>query len=320
MNSLDSTTPAHRKWPHERSGIGTWARFPNDRVGEIYEAARSWKRSLAGIERPWLVWCTDEDWCLVQQQLVVGAGWTPVVGSDGTCPRPRLVDNAVFVEFNRELQLPVMWMHFPLEWVHLFCDRLAFWHSDLLPPKSVMKQIAEQFDSIRPNELIGVRDDPSLGRMIRRFVRGPRRWSYINARRWFELIGCTTAGACESQFRSGCGWWRLPQFHPNCTDRVRNANPHSEHGNGIWFWEKYFGGLTRELSVDVNPYHYNDQNRVGNRPVDDSQRGFDTTSVLFKASELQSNYDLNQLVATLEFEPSDFASLKKSQGSNDQLP
>ena len=320
MNLPQIPTAPRREWPHQRAGIGTWARFPKDRIDEVHAAAVDWKEALAGIERPWLVWCTDEDWSLVQQQLVVAAGWTPVVGSDSTVERPRLVESAKFVEFNRHLQLPVMWMHFPLEWVHLFCDRLAFWHSDLLPPKSVMQRIAAEFETIGSDELIGVRDDPGLGRMVRRFWRGPRRWSYINSRRWFELVGCTTAGACASQYRHGCGWWRLPQYHPNCSEPVRRANPHSEHGNGIWYWEKYFGGKARELSVDVNPYHYNDQRRMGSRPVDDAQRGFDTTSVLFKASELQSNYDLNELVARLEFDQQDFEALRNAQATGKRQP
>ena len=320
MTSADSKTPTRGDWPHERSGIGTWARFPKERIDEVHSAAESWKQDLAGIEKPWLVWCTDEDWCLVQQQLVVSCGWTPVVGSDSTTERPRLVEGAVFVEFNRQLQLPVMWMHFPLEWVHLFCERLAFWHSDLLPPKSVMRSIAAKFEAIGSDEMIGIRDDPSLGRMLRRFLRGPRRWSYINSRRWFELIGCTTAGASESQYRHGCGWWRLPQYHPNCTERVRQANPHSEHGNGIWYWENYFGGQTRELSIDVNPFHYNDQRSVGHQKIDDKQRGFDTTSVLFKASELRSNYDLNELISTLEFEQSDYEALQTSRASSVSQP
>ncbi len=312
MNS-DQTTSSAPSWPHERAGIGTWARFPKERIEDVHHAAESWKAQLAGVERPWLVWCTDEAWCLVQQQLVIGSGWTPVVGTDSTCARPRLVEGARFVEFNRDLQLPVMWMHFPLEWVHLFCDRLAFWHSDLLPPKGKMKAIGDEFATIQPGEIIGVRDDPSLARMVRRFWRGPRRWSYVNARRWFELIGCTTAEACESQYRSGCGWWRLPQFHPTGSERIRRANPHNEHGNGVWFWEKYFGGQTRELSVDVHPYHYNDERRQAERPADQADRAFDTNSILFKASELQNNYDLNALVETLEFDEHDLAAIRNSK-------
>ena len=149
--------------------------------------------------------------------------------------------------------------------------------------------------------------------MVRRFWRGPRRWSYVSARRWFEVIGCTTAGACESQYASGCGWWRLPQYHPNRSSQVVRVHPHSEHGVGCHLWEKYFGGKVRELCVDVAPFHFNDQRRMGNRPVDDAQRGFDTTSVLFKASELRSNYNVDELVAALEFDDQDIAAIHDSK-------
>lgn len=202
-------------------------------------------------------------------------------------------------------------MHFPLEFVYLFSDVLAFWHSDVLPPKDQMLQIAQDFDSIQPGEIIGVVDAPSIPRRIRRFLRGPRQLSYINATRWFEVIGCTTAQASKSQFDSGCGWWRYPQCHPNTSEAVKQLNPHNEHGVGCWIWTKHFSGRGRSLSVNIHPYHYNDQ-RNNPRGLE-GDRSFDTTSELFKAAELQDNYDLDALADSLGFDENDRKAIRGSR-------
>src|SRR5947209_5182610 len=109
-----------------RCGTGNWGASPPS-LGEMFAAAKDWADALRGIERPWLCWNVDPDWCLVQQKLVLEVGWTPIVGSDSGNPPP-LLPGAVYVDFNRRLRLPAMWMHFPLELAFLFCDRLAFWH------------------------------------------------------------------------------------------------------------------------------------------------------------------------------------------------
>src|SRR5688572_6478191 len=90
-------------------GTGNWRVFPKTSLPVVFDAAEEWKAALAGVERPWLCWSVDEDWCLVQQKLVAAAGWTPVVGTDGLVPVPRLIKEAVFVDFNRRLRLPMMW-------------------------------------------------------------------------------------------------------------------------------------------------------------------------------------------------------------------
>src|SRR5688572_4927006 len=138
-------------------GTGNWRAFPATRMADIRQAAAIWHAELRGIDKPWLCWCIDEQWCLTQQQLVRAAGWTPVVGTDGHVRRPKLVRGAAFVDFNRTLQLPLMWMHFPLEFVFLFADRLAFWHSDVLPPVKIMGMLAERFDALPDGSMTAVK-------------------------------------------------------------------------------------------------------------------------------------------------------------------
>ena len=121
--------------------------------------------------------------------------------TDGRVPKPRLVDDAVFVDFNSELKLPSMWMHFPLEFVFLFCDKLAYWHSDVLPPVPFLQEIADQFDRVEDGELLGVKIGRiPLGTAYSRWKRGVPPFF----KRWFEVIGCTTRSASLSQYENGC--------------------------------------------------------------------------------------------------------------------
>ena len=271
-------------------GTGNWRVFPKESLPLVFRAAAEWKSSLEGIDKPWLCWCVDEEWCLVQQKLVAAAGWTPIVGTDGSQPAPRLTKNAVFVDFNRHLRLPLMWMHFPLEFAFCFSKTLAFWHSDVLPPVSLMRQIAAEFETIADGQLIGIRREKvGLLQRVKRLSKGKPPFY----RRWFEVIGCTTAGASADQFRSGCGWWRYPQLHPNARDWIQNAFPR-EHGVGIWFWEKHCNGQGRELGVDINPYHYSTNNRRYIRRWTRDGRIGDSKQV-----ELQRSFRLEGIVKDL---------------------
>jgi hypothetical protein len=244
-----------------RIGTGNWGAFPHDRLPEVLDAAKAWREALSGIERPWLCWCVHDDWCVLQQRLVQSCGWTPIVGTDGRVQNPTVLDGAVFVDFNASLHLPVMWMHFPLEFVFAFCDRLAFWHSDVLPPVPAMRALAAEFGAIEPGEYVGVFESSGTRQQLRRLWKGVRRfemyrlWNW-NARRWFEVVGCTTADASRSQFEHGCGMWRHIERHPNAPERFRRARPHYDHGVGVWYWQSLFGGRTRRLETDVEPYHY----------------------------------------------------------------
>ena len=259
---------------------------------EIERAARSWRDQLAGVSRPWLCWCIDPQWCLVQQQLVQKIGWTPVVGTDGT-HQPVVVDGAIFVDFNRELQLPGMWMHFVLEFAFLYADRLAFWHSDVLPPLECMRAIAAEFATIQDGELIVTEKRVSFLYMIRRLLRG-RRIRDVSG--WTEITGCTTRGASESQFRHGCGWWRGLKQHPNASPEVVQRNPHWEHGIGIRYWQRLFNGTVRPLQTDVAPYHYS---RAGRTERKYRRELVGHQQIGSKVSELSANYRLDDIVRSL---------------------
>ena len=275
------------------AGTGNWRVFPKHELPRVHEATEEWKLALEGVAKPWLCWCVDDDWCFLQQKLVKAAGWTPVVGTDGSVATPRLIREAVFIDFNRRLQLPIMWMHFPLEFVFRFAPTLAFWHSDVLPPVPLMRRIGAEFDTIRDGQLIGIRREKvGLVQRAKRLLKGKP----LFYRRWFEVIGCTTAGASASQFANGCGWWRYPQLHPNAQDWVRTAYPR-EHGVGIWFWEKHCGGDARELSADINPHHYSTNNRRYVRRWTSDGRIGDT-----KGIELHRSFHLDGIVRTLELE------------------
>src|SRR5215468_4474036 len=114
-----------------RTGAGNWDAC-NIPLDVLCAAAERWQPILDSVARPWLCWNVDPDWCLVQQRLALEVGWTPLVGGDPRLPRPILLPNSLYIDFNAEFRLPTMFMHFPLEFAFAFAGRLAFWHSDLL--------------------------------------------------------------------------------------------------------------------------------------------------------------------------------------------
>jgi hypothetical protein len=276
---------------HGKIGTGNWEAFPKDRLPEIFDSAAQWKAKLAGVERPWLCWCVDEEWCYLQQQLVAAVGWTPVVGTDGQNPSPRLTKESVFIDFNAQLRLPAMWMHFPLDFVHHFCGRLAYWHSDVLPPVSIVRRLAEQYETIEDGEIIGIPKPGGPLQWLNRLKKGKKPFY----KSWTETAGCTTAGASRSLWESGVGWWRNPQKHPNASPLVVKKDPHWEHGVGIWFWEKYFGGRLRPLCVKVEPWHYCPRHKGYIRRRDQNKKILDS-----KQEELRRSFDLKQIAETLE--------------------
>ena len=273
------------------AGTGNWKHFGSQNASRVLEAAEQWRKEFAGISKPWLCWCVDEDWCWYQQQLVSRCGWTPIVGTDGRAGTPRLIDEAVFVDFNQDLKLPLMWMHFPVEFTHAFTERLAFWHSDCLPPLPVVKEIANQFETLEPNAVMAVdMTRIGLGTRLKRYLKN-RPTGY---KRFFELVGCTTAAATENQFNSGAGWWRHIAKHPNFQPNRIGHIPHFEHGVGIWYWREFFGGNVQPVAVDVHPYHYSTNNRRYNRTFNKSGRAEGS-----KHKEMNSSFDLVRIAADL---------------------
>lgn len=271
-------------------GTGNWEVFPKELLPELFAAAAEWRDALRGIERPWLCWCVADDWCLVQQRLVQQVGWTPVVGTDGSVPRPRLAPGAVFVDFNDRLKLPLMWMPFVQDFVHLMCSRMAFWHSDVLPPVSVMRTLAREFENAADGTIVVSRVKTGLLQPLRRWRKGrpPFYRCYGN------YATCSTAGASQRLWDDGCGWWRNPQFHPNARAEIVAARPHWEHGVGIWLWEKYCQGRVVKLSVEMTPYHYSTHHPDYVRRKNDRRQLEDS-----KLLELHRSFDLNAIVNRL---------------------
>jgi len=224
-----------------RIGTGNWKAAVEGglELDRIREAAEKWKQALAGVDKPWLCWSVDSDWCLLQQRLVEHVGWTPVVGFDPRAGRPALSGKALLIDFNEVFQLPTMWFHFPVEFAFLFCNRLAFWHSDLLCRREKLLKLAALFDGLRDGEIAAVK--PKMG--IRERLRHKQH-------RFFELVGCTTQAASKDQFEKGCGWWINFAQHPNCPngeERERRMQYHWECGVGILYWARNYSGKVKAI-------------------------------------------------------------------------
>jgi len=262
-----------------QEGRGNWEAFPKEDLEKVYIAAKEWKKILAKVDKPWLCWCMDDDLCSIQQQLVKSVGWTPIVGTDGRFSKPTLHKRSIFIDFNKHFNYPIMTMQFPLEFAFLFVNKLAFWHSDLFPPVSIMKKIAFKFNRIKDGEYMGIKI--------------PLRYT----KRWFEVLGCTTKDASKSQFKYGCGIWRCIKSHPNISKKIIDADPYYDHGVGVSFWEDYFNGNVKEIGIDINPYHYSITSKEGyirtwkkNGYIDKSK--YDELKINFNFDEIFKNLEL----------------------------
>lgn len=220
-----------------RRGMGDWVAWGDD-TELIFEAAIAWRARLAGVAFPWLCWNVDPDWSLLQQRLVLEVGWTPVVGFDPRVGPPPVLPHSILIDFNEKFGLPTLYPHFPLEFAFLFCERIAFWHSDLLIRLTKMRDIAEQFKSLQQGQLAAV---SSIGLRSVFFPREQRFW---------ELVGCTTKDASRDQYEKGCGWWKCFFAHKNRA--VNRADRHLndyywDHGAGIMYWKRKHGGKVLSL-------------------------------------------------------------------------
>lgn len=216
-------------------GNGNWEFFEQSglTLEEIGAAAEEWAAALQGVERPWLCWNVDADWCIVQQRLVRSIGWTPVVGTDPRVPHPTIEAGSIFIDFNRRLRLPTMWMHFPLEFIHLFTDRLAFWHADCLLRFEKMAAMGRMFEALPDGSTAAVAPTESLHTRL-----------FGRQRRYWEVIGCTTRGASASAFAHGCSWWTKFSHHPSNSpeERARRSKYYWDCGAGIRYWHLHCGG------------------------------------------------------------------------------
>ncbi len=220
-------------------GAGDWGTFDRP-VDELERAAEDWAQSLAGVDRPWLCWNVSSRWCELQQRLALSVGWTPVVGCDPRYASPKVLPGSIAIDFNARFKFKVMYFHFPLEVMHLFADRLAFWHSDLIVRPERMQELARTFEALHDGETSAVKDTGG-----RRYLLTPSRWRY------WELVGCTTRGASRAQWEKGSGWWRPISKHPNApkSEIEKRSRYLGDHGFGIMYWKRYYGGKVVELPL-----------------------------------------------------------------------
>lgn len=234
--------------PEERragKGTGNWASWEPEELGILLAAAERWARQVPPGDKYWLCWNINDRWCQLQQRLILEVGWTPIVGADRMVRKPTIVDGAIFIDFNEGLNLPCLWPHFVLEFVFAWADRLAFWHADVLMPRTRLQAYAHRFEAMTGPETAAV--------LSRRNLLRPRAWN--NGDRWWEVIGCTTREASRSQFDCGGGWWRHFQNHPNCAP-VRHLDHYDwDSGGGIRYWQKEHGGKVVRLRLD-RQYHF----------------------------------------------------------------
>jgi hypothetical protein len=269
-----------------KTGTGNWENFqiPLER---IFETAGEWKKRIVGVDKPWLCWNLSPRWSQLQQRLVKHVGWTPLVGFDPRVGPPPLEPGAVLIEFNANFGFPVMWPHFPLEFMFLWADRLAFWHSVLLCRLPVMEKLATTFETLEDGQMAAVLD------------KGGRR-NYLNfkSHRFWELCGCTTRAASENQFYNGTGWWRNFHLHPKCTvskERRRRQAFFYDHGVGILYWKKKCNGSVVPVSIHLvkeghcsEIMHPNYQNLPNH-----------ATAMRNLPTELDANYSIDEVAARL---------------------
>jgi hypothetical protein len=223
-----------------KNGTGDWKNFhiPLER---IFEAASDWKKLVAGVEKPWLCWNVSPRWNRLQQRLVRHVGWTPVLGFDPRVGPPPVEPGSVLIDFNASFGLPLMYLHFPLEFMFLWTDRLAFWHADLLCRLPVMERLARSFEALEDGQTTAVLEKGGLRNCLN-----------FKRHRFWELCGCTTRAASENQFYNGCGWWRNFVIHPKCTlaeERRRRQPLYYDHGAGIMCWKKRYHGPVLPISL-----------------------------------------------------------------------
>lgn len=237
-------------------GQGQWPAFRalNIDLKELMDVAAEWGRQIESIDRPWLCWNVSDDWCLVQQKLVTEAGWTPLVGFDPRVgPPTHNLPNSVVFDFNKNLGLPVLYPHFPLEFAFLFCERIAFWHSDLLITREKARALADMFERLSDGQTAATWVDPGL------------RYSFSERRkRYWELVGCTTRGASRDQFEKGCGWWMAYWAHPNQKNgRLIKGRYYWDHGGGIYYWHKHAHGDV--VVIPGKDYEEGHFTKIGNK-------------------------------------------------------
>ena len=266
-------------------GTGNWKAYtlPLER---IYSAAERWKQQVEGVEKPWLCWNVSPRWSVLQQKLVRHVGWTPVVGFDPRAGAPPVIPEAILIDFNESFQFPVMWPHFPLEFMFLWAPRLAFWHADLLCRFTVLEKLAAMFESLPAGTMAAVLDKGGLRNSLN-----------FQSHRYWELCGCTTAEASADQFRNGAGWWRCWDHHINCSpaERARRSAYSYDSGVGILYWKNQYRGSVTDVGIKlVNEGHCSEI--TSKSYVEGPDHASPRRNL---AWELERNYSLDQVAQRL---------------------
>lgn len=257
-------------------GKGDWKGFEPQLLPKFEQATAVWRSALGNTRKPWLCWHVDSDWCLLQQRLVASVGWTPVVGADPRSGRPKLIPEAIYIDFNEHFNLPLMWLHFPLEWAHKWADRLAFWHADLICSHHDMQELATLFEQLPDGEMAAVLSRGGLRKLFK-----------FSEHRYWEVLGCTTRGASASLFQHGAGWWRNFFLHPNtpAAELSRRQRYYYDSGVGIMYWKRHCGGVVRRISDAYLAGHCTSINNPGFKTIRVNQE-----RVL--SQELSANFSL----------------------------
>lgn len=223
--------------PRFTTGRANWKGFTIP-IDEVLDVAASWRESFSGIEKPWLCWNVDSDWCVVQQKLAISCGWTPVVGGDPRSGTPEILPQSTYIDFNSEFKLPNMHFLFPLEFAWLYADKIAFWHSDLLIRQETLKDVVKLFEKINDGDMVVT--EPTRSFKMKLLCEPTRYW---------ELLGCTTKSASESQFKNGSGWFSNIIDHPNCTeeDKKDRSKVYWDHGSGVEYWHRKYADKTIKI-------------------------------------------------------------------------
>ncbi len=225
-------SPEQYQWHHR--GTGDWESWGPD-VTSLADVLDDWREQLAGIEKPWLCWGVVDRFCRIQQKLILEFGWTPVVGADPLGDTPTILPGAVRFDVNRLLNLPTVWVSFPMEFVYAYTDRLACWHSDLLVSRKNMERLVRSFNALDDGETAAYR---------------PRGWWLKKGLPCPGLACATTRAASLNQWEHGCGWWKWFRKHPNFNGPVPVPDCDWDTGRGIWYWGKHFGGRVKRVFPD----------------------------------------------------------------------
>jgi hypothetical protein len=265
-----------------KNGTGNWQDF-HIPLEHVFACAVEWKKAVAGIEKPWLCWNVSPRWCRLQQRMAQSVGWTPVLGFDPRIGPPEVLPGSVLINFNENLKLPVMWPHFPLEFAFLWTNRLAFWHADLLLRLPMLREFARMFESLEDGQMAAVLDKG-----------GRRNYLKFKSHRYWELCGCTTAGASENQFYNGTGWWRNFWLHPKSrvsSERLRRQQYSYDSGVGILYWKNNYNGPA--ISIDLRRVAEGHCSEIMSRNYKDAPNH--QTALRDLTTELDANYNLDEV-------------------------